>query len=95
MEPIPQKAIFQMRQSLGEMDISPAMRVKISLLLDKIEAKGGMAPKELKEVGKLLDGQEEQIKRDINSAKMAIKATGNFIKKTDKILQDYLIALEK
>jgi len=95
MEIIPQKAIFQMRQSLQDMDISPAAKAKISLLLDRIEAKEGMAPGELKELSKILEGQEKQIKKDIALAKMARKATDRFTKKTDKIFRDYLTALKR
>lgn len=92
---IPQQTISQMRQSLGEMDISPARKTKIDFLLDKVEAKGGIAPKELKELGKIMETEEEQVKRAMIFAKQARNATSKFIKKTDKILRDYLTALKK
>ncbi len=95
MDKIPQKILIQMRESLDMMDISPAKRAESSALLDAIEEKGGIAPKEVARLGKLIESEEKQIKEGINSAKQAQKATFDFIKKTDRIFEDYLKALEK
>lgn len=90
MQSIPQKAILQMRQALDEMDVSPAEKAKIASLLDKVEKKGGIAPKELKELGKIMDAEEKRIQETIASAQSARKNTDKFIKKTDQIFADYL-----
>ncbi len=95
MEPIPQKSISEMRQALDVMDISPLRKAETSALLDKIEVKEGMAPKELKELGKLMEVEEKQIKTEISLAQQARKTTSRFIKKTDRIFEDYLGTLRK
>ena len=92
---IPQQTISQMRQSLGEMDISPVRKMEINFLLDKVEAKGGLAPKELKKLGKIMETEKKQIKRAVIFAQQARAATSKFIQKTDKIFRDYLTALKK
>lgn len=95
MEPIPQKTILQMRLALDEMDISPAKKTEMSLLLDEIEKKGGMAPKELNTLAKLLEAEEKKVQEEIVLAKSARKETDEFIKKTDQIFTNYSKELNK
>lgn len=95
MDKIPQKILNQMRENLEMMDISPVRKAKFSALLDAIEKKLGMAPKEVEQLKRLIEIEEKQIKEEIVSAKEAQKSTANFIKKTDKIFENYLKALGK
>ena len=95
MEPIPQKSISEMRRALEAMDISPMKKAEISLLLNKIESKNGLALNELKKLGKMLDTEEKQVRTEIKFAKMARKMTDKFVKKTDQIFSGYLGALKK
>lgn len=93
MDKIPQQSITQMRDILGTMDISPIKKSEIAVLLDNIELKGGIAPKELEKLGRLIEAEEGQIKTEIGLAKQAQKTTSDFIKKTDSIFRDYSKAL--
>jgi len=95
MDKIPQQTITKMRDVLEVMDISPAKKSEMVALLDSIESKGGIAPKELDKLGKLIEVEEKQIKTGIDLAKQARKTTSDFIKKTDLIFESYSKALNK
>lgn len=95
MEKIPQQIISQMRNTLTGMDLAPEKKSKASHLLDAIEAKGGMAPKETEELGKIMAAEEKEITGGLKLSLLAKKTALNFVQKTDRIWTNYLKSLKK
>jgi len=95
MEKIPQQVISQMKEGLEKIEMLPEKKLEMLQLLNKIEEKEGMAPKEFEELSKLIDEEEEKIEAEISLTEEKNKATLDFLRKGSQIWKEGVEAIEE